>query len=534
MSQNQEIIEAKLCAYIDDELDAAGRAELEKHLAANPQHQRLIEELRRTSALIHNLPHESAPPELAEAFNAHLERSVLLEGVSDDVAAADLKAPRWPQLVAMAAITLLTIGLGIVVYFALPGTGVRPQFVQSSQRQSAPAVNGSDDEQSSDAKTRDLEKSVSQQPQRPAVAKDADAAVTFANSAAEAAVGGVSNGATAGPADHLLTPSAAAQPSEQSVAGATGASTSSPVTLVMHADDPAEARKALVVYLVQQNIAWEPSQSIPAGELAGRRDSDSIVQPTGAAASAGQAELSDQSATSQPALDAKTEAAKAQPTTGLSVPSANVARDLAANKLSLAVSAATQPVPEAMKQLERAREEKIPASRVAATTKPEFAVNCKMTAEQANELRTSLAQPGTLIDPLPADFEAKSPAEAADQQSATTQPANISDSSLGVTSPGAVPTTRPAAAIAAAPPAAAGEADRAASFGVVTTQPAVSPSETQAAPGATQPANSTERLLDLVIVVRPTDRSTTQPTVVAAPEPPTTAPASPVVPATQP
>ena len=45
MSQNQEIIESKLCAYIDGELDPEGRAEIERHLEANPQHRRLLESL---------------------------------------------------------------------------------------------------------------------------------------------------------------------------------------------------------------------------------------------------------------------------------------------------------------------------------------------------------------------------------------------------------------------------------------------------------------------------------------------------------
>ena len=43
---NTENIEAKLCAYVDGELDEAGRAEIEAHLAANVQHRQLIEELK--------------------------------------------------------------------------------------------------------------------------------------------------------------------------------------------------------------------------------------------------------------------------------------------------------------------------------------------------------------------------------------------------------------------------------------------------------------------------------------------------------
>jgi anti-sigma factor RsiW len=541
MSQNQEIIEARLCAYIDDELDASGRAELEKHLAANPQHQRLIEELRRTSALIHNLPHESAPPELAEAFHAHLERSVLLEGVSDDVAAADLKAPRWPQLVAMAAITLLTIGLGIVVYFALPGTGVRPQFVQSSQRPAALAGPAMEDDQSSDAKIRELDKSGSQQAQKPGPSKDDNPPMALGGSVP---VGAVSNGVAASSADHLLTPRAATPPSEEASAVSTGATASAPVVLVMHSDDPAEARRSLVLYLVQQNIAWEPTQTTVAGKPSGGRDADTIPRFAEEPSLARQPAPSDQLATSQPAVEGIADAAKAAPAdvpaapavaaapASPSAPSGNVGRDLSPKQLSLGV-ASTQPAAQEMKQLQRAAEDAAPASPVVEIPRPEFAVSCKMTPGQADALRASLAQPGTVIDPLPVDVASKTPLETGEKQAATTQPANAPDFSLAGAAPAVPPTTNPIAAAAEPAPAAVGETDRATNFVPASTQPAVAPSATSAFTGAIQPA-SPGTFLDLVIVVRPTDHPTTQPAVVAEPKSPTTAPATVAAPATQP
>lgn len=115
MSQNQEIIEAKLCAYVDGELDPDGRAEIEKHLEANPQHRRLLESLRATRDLLKWLPREPAPPELAETLNGQLERSVLL----DD----DQETRQWhvfPRILAAAAIIVLTVGLAAAVFFALP------------------------------------------------------------------------------------------------------------------------------------------------------------------------------------------------------------------------------------------------------------------------------------------------------------------------------------------------------------------------------------------------------------------------------
>lgn len=115
MSQNQEIIEAKLCAYVDGELDPDGRAEIEKHLEANPQHRRLLESLRATRDLLKWLPREPAPPELAETLNGQLERSVLLD---DDQETSQRHV--FPRILAAAAIIVLTAGLAAAVFFALP------------------------------------------------------------------------------------------------------------------------------------------------------------------------------------------------------------------------------------------------------------------------------------------------------------------------------------------------------------------------------------------------------------------------------
>jgi len=131
MSQNQEIIESKLCAYIDGELDDADRADIEKHLLANPQHRRLLEELRRTTALLRGLPRETAPAELSESFTAQLERSVLLQGISDESSDRSMRIGGNPQFFAVAAIILLTVGLAVVIYFALPSRNLHPVVASS-------------------------------------------------------------------------------------------------------------------------------------------------------------------------------------------------------------------------------------------------------------------------------------------------------------------------------------------------------------------------------------------------------------------
>ena len=158
-----------------------------------------------------------------------------------------------------------------------------------------------------------------------------------------------------------------------------------------------------------------------------------------------------------------------------------------------------------------------------------------MTADQVNALRAALAQPGTFIDPLPAESERKAIAEVTEKQPADTQPSNAADFSLQTSPPSVPPTTSPVAeaAPAAPSPAALIPAAPSANFGVSATQPAQVPSDNLAAGSTTQPSNNPAAMLDLVVVVRPTDFPVTQPAA-AVPEVPTTAPAQPASPATQP
>src|SRR5829696_5268825 len=101
---NTENIEAKLCAYIDGELDEQGRAEIEKHLAANPQHRGLIEELSKQREMLRALPRESAPEEIIESIQGQLERAGLLgDDAGGEVDAGAMRINRWPQIMAAAA-----------------------------------------------------------------------------------------------------------------------------------------------------------------------------------------------------------------------------------------------------------------------------------------------------------------------------------------------------------------------------------------------------------------------------------------------
>jgi hypothetical protein len=125
----KESTEAKLCAYVDGDLDAAGRAEIEKYLETNPQHRKLLEELKQTRQLMQSLPRASAPPEIGEMLQGQLERSLLLNELDTEPAVDSMRISRAAQFRAVAAVILLALGLGAVVYFVLPSSNQRVAVV---------------------------------------------------------------------------------------------------------------------------------------------------------------------------------------------------------------------------------------------------------------------------------------------------------------------------------------------------------------------------------------------------------------------
>jgi len=110
-----ENIEAMLCAYIEGDLDAAGRAEIERYLRDNPQHRKLLDELVSLRTVLRELPQIPAPAEVGDGLRNSAERSMLLDD-GQTLSIAPRSGSRWRQYVAIAAIFLLTTGVGIVVY----------------------------------------------------------------------------------------------------------------------------------------------------------------------------------------------------------------------------------------------------------------------------------------------------------------------------------------------------------------------------------------------------------------------------------
>lgn len=122
MAESKENIEAKLAEYLEGTLDPAGRAEIEQHLMRNPEHRQLMLDLGQTRQILQSLPRERAPGDMTEMLQGQLERTALLGEGPDESSAAALRINRWPQLFALAAIVLLAIGLGVVVYIVLPSS----------------------------------------------------------------------------------------------------------------------------------------------------------------------------------------------------------------------------------------------------------------------------------------------------------------------------------------------------------------------------------------------------------------------------
>jgi len=125
---NSQDIEARLCAYIDGDLDAEMRTEIERHLDAHPQHRRMIRDLMQTRKLVCALPRFAAPADLGEGLQGQLERSMLLGGKEDAHDAWRTRIRRVPQLAALAAVLALAVGLAAVLYVLLREANIPTQI----------------------------------------------------------------------------------------------------------------------------------------------------------------------------------------------------------------------------------------------------------------------------------------------------------------------------------------------------------------------------------------------------------------------
>lgn len=242
MSNSAEEIEAKLAAYVDGELSGAEKAEIERHLASNPGHAALIKDLMQQRVLIRRLPREDAPLDLTDNLQQQLEREVLLAGdVADEASLVVGRINRMPQYLSIAAMLLLTAGVGTAVYLMLPS---RHPHAELARNDGAAPLKKSEVDEAKRDDARNLE-----------LAKEKS----------------VGNRMDSGKSDMLAQGAVVAErlrpepevnelQRRRSVveAGKGNSADNNTVTLAVAADDLAGAKTTLVAYLVTNNMDWRP------------------------------------------------------------------------------------------------------------------------------------------------------------------------------------------------------------------------------------------------------------------------------------
>src|SRR5580658_3363592 len=139
-----ENIEAMLCAYVEGDLDATGKAQIEKHLQDHPHHRKLLDELIAMREMVRNLPRAKAPMDVGDSLRQKVERSMLLED-SPTAAPSRQSVDRWPQFFGIAAIFLLVASLCFILYKALGPTWKPAVFTQNVD-QKLPDLGSADQE----------------------------------------------------------------------------------------------------------------------------------------------------------------------------------------------------------------------------------------------------------------------------------------------------------------------------------------------------------------------------------------------------
>jgi anti-sigma factor RsiW len=109
---NPDQLGEMLSAYLDGELDAAQRAQVEGVLRDDESARRMLADLRRTSQAVAALPRHSAPASIAADIHAALERSALLGEVPHHRPHAHRARAPWSARLSMAAMIAIVVAGG--------------------------------------------------------------------------------------------------------------------------------------------------------------------------------------------------------------------------------------------------------------------------------------------------------------------------------------------------------------------------------------------------------------------------------------
>lgn len=123
-----------LSAYLDDEVTADERAQVERLLANDPAARALYAELRATAEAVRELPAPAAPPDVLAGIMPRLERETLLAGSGREVTLARHRRPPVRATLAVAAMLAVALGGGLFVSLKL---SERPEETRLALRQPA-------------------------------------------------------------------------------------------------------------------------------------------------------------------------------------------------------------------------------------------------------------------------------------------------------------------------------------------------------------------------------------------------------------
>ncbi|HEY3244866.1 MAG TPA: hypothetical protein VGM03_16110, partial [Phycisphaerae bacterium] len=137
-------LSAQLSAYLDDELTERERQSVERTLERDPAARALLDELRRTAELLHELPRRRAPESLLPELTEVIERRQLLD--SANRSAGSVVGPRrWFSMLALAAVIALVATAGLWVWSRAaqrgePGTAPGPVALRDRAEPVLPPV----------------------------------------------------------------------------------------------------------------------------------------------------------------------------------------------------------------------------------------------------------------------------------------------------------------------------------------------------------------------------------------------------------
>ncbi|HNO78782.1 MAG TPA: hypothetical protein PKN33_12040 [Phycisphaerae bacterium] len=134
-----------LCAYLDDELSPAQRAEVEARLESDATARAQLEMLTSAASAMRSLPRGSAPSSILEDITAQSERAEILGKPEDTITLARHKRGPFRSTMALAAMLMVAVSASLYVSLNSQQNASHPRGAESVS-QSRPATSSRPDE----------------------------------------------------------------------------------------------------------------------------------------------------------------------------------------------------------------------------------------------------------------------------------------------------------------------------------------------------------------------------------------------------